>query len=286
MKKKTLKNFDNEDLIKMNNNNHHQEEKHVSRGLRRKSKRNTIAANNGVKESSDHGAHDSPSSTMQQRWSWRDRLSPKQIVGQKLGGNKKSLHRREPSMPNLAVRESIAPRLLFPWRRRSKSHEPPPMRRPSQPAVMQSATGSASNDFDSYSEISDMSDSSRGFHFCPEDSRPMPLPSLQDEPALLDDPTDDANTWTIQVIDTNLGLEDFADNELWFRIYFYREQDYVYYQGREIIDYVRDLVELNALFMFSVTFLSTKSTTTVGANMILSFLANLIESSTRGSALH
>lgn len=95
------------------------------------------------------------------------------------------------------------------------------------------------------------------------------------------------NSWTIQVMDEGIGavssLLGLADDRetkneaLWFRIYFPYEDNYVYYRGNEIVDYVRDLMELDSSFVFRMTKLSTHASRTVDSASILAELRTLLK---------
>ena len=80
--------------------------------------------------------------------------------------------------------------------------------------------------------------------------------------------------WTIEVLDST---EELAEGDLWFRIYFHREEEYVYYQGAEIIDYVRDLVELNGRSVFHVRRKSDASLVILMAGAVMSKLSDIID---------
>jgi hypothetical protein len=92
----------------------------------------------------------------------------------------------------------------------------------------------------------------------------------------------DNNSWRVQVLDdvARISSKREVTNVLWFRIYFYRENDYVYYKGTEILDYVRDLVELDRSFVFSVTIMSTGSEHIIGASKILEVLRQIVDRAT------
>jgi hypothetical protein len=95
-----------------------------------------------------------------------------------------------------------------------------------------------------------------------------------------------STSWSIQVLDEAIEVMNVSSKRevtkvLWFRIYFHRENDYVYYRGTEILDYVRDLVELDGSFVFSVALMPTGSEQIIiGASKILEVLRQIIDSAT------
>ena len=78
-----------------------------------------------------------------------------------------------------------------------------------------------------------------------------------------------STSWTIHVLDDQTEQPKGEDHCLWFRIFFHRENDFVYYKNEEILDYVRDLVELNGRSVFHLHRMSTDSMSSVEANEVL-----------------
>jgi hypothetical protein len=87
-------------------------------------------------------------------------------------------------------------------------------------------------------------------------------------------------SWTIHVLDQEKHnhKKGKKEGELWFRIYFSRENDYAYYKGAEILNYVRDLVELNGRSVFYVQQMSTGTVATVSASKIMRTLEKFLQS--------
>jgi len=85
-------------------------------------------------------------------------------------------------------------------------------------------------------------------------------------------------TWTIHVLnDRNKRKQVLSDpSALWFRIFFPREDDYVYYKREEIVEYVRNLLEFDASCSFAITLLSSGQCASVDAQHIVDTLESLI----------
>lgn len=87
--------------------------------------------------------------------------------------------------------------------------------------------------------------------------------------------------WTIQILDNGRvpagqkGIEGL--DSLWFRVYFQPEQDYVYYQGHEIIDCVRDLLEFHGRSVFNLQKMSTGTQEVARANEVIHKLQQLMQ---------
>lgn len=88
--------------------------------------------------------------------------------------------------------------------------------------------------------------------------------------------------WVIHVLD--VGNEYTNNSSISFRIFFRRENEYVYYSSTEIIDYVKDLVELDCSFMFSLTFMSSGKSETINGRAILEILSLIVDSHMNGNS--
>jgi hypothetical protein len=190
-------------------------------------------------------------------WKWRNPLSP----------NPPSEGRKRHQRSNSRSRS---------WRRG--------LRRSSSNQQQQQANNVRGED-NHNSEISDISETEQDLNnhclLVEADLRDPAVP-MGDEQA-----RDNSNStsWSIQVLDDAIEVARISAKRevtkvLWFRIYFHRENDYVYYQGTEILDYVRDLVELDGSFVFSVTIMSTGSELITEASKILEVLRQIIDSAT------
>ena len=124
--------------------------------------------------------------------------------------------------------------------------------------------------------ISDISGSQHSCHW-PDADMPTPLEleaDIRDPVAQEEDKMLSKTTWIIHVLDERV------ESTTRFRIYFRRDDDFVYYRGKEIIDYVRDLIEFDGRFLFNVIHMSTGKSQIVQADSILCTLGKIVHEST------
>jgi hypothetical protein len=226
--------------------------------------------------------------SLKRRWLRRNQLSPSQSSNsQSKKDSRRSVKTSSSgSLPQCAlpidITSDVPPseaRSKWPWTRRSRT-----TLRSSKEEVRKSAAVEQSlEDFSGSSlcdDISELSNSDREYQW---PTRPLVVEAdVRDPVAPLEDEDTAPSTWLIHVLDAGSEVVESSGESkaLWFRIYFHREDEYVYYRGTEILDYVRDLVELDGSFIFSVIGMSSGVLATIGATEVLSFLRGLIERAT------
>lgn len=243
----------------------------------------------GDKQHSPPGATEpqSPSSP-RKLWRWRKNLSPPQGSKTRRRKNSKgsinssssgSLDYALPVEQNqISIQElSSHGRSKWPWRRRSRS-DSGSSKQKGKTHVENEPTEVGRDCFDNISDISDSE----------HPDMALVLEADIRDPVAPHDESNLSTAWNIQVLDDNIEVVQTSASQTateggqqgapWFRIYFHREDDFVYYQGREVIDYVRDLVELDGSFIFAVTIMSSGVSTLVGAAEILTVLNRIVSS--------
>lgn len=221
-------------------------------------------------------------SSRNKRWSWKS-SSDKEILRKNGPETQSSLSNRKTprTKKDLDKQQTSVLHDLWPWKRKQQRHWLPTPSMDADVLPEEETSRKVSNDSYStpmFDELSELSDTKR------EPSCHETL--AQGEGSVSSCTSEEFRTneeihWAIQVLsEREVGImsdqTDPSDDIPWFRIYFHNEDDYVYFRGEEILDYVKDLVELDGTSMFSVFDLSLRHTTCVKAHEIVDVLAHLI----------